>query len=108
MQYEHHVVNYLYVMPVVRNGVGGLIVPNDHEKSEWARMGESALDAGYDGVARRYLSAGTHPNGQPMLIERFDALQCAYRSWLCFNDFKAADYMVHGAEHRAHHTGNFT
>lgn len=83
------------------------IIPTDHEKAEWARMGETAFYAGYDGVSHRYMSASCHPKGQPMLLERFDRLQAAYRSWLCWGDYKAADYMVHGAEHRAHHSGNF-
>jgi len=106
-QYEHHIVNYLYVKPLVRTGYRGLITPTEHDKREWGRLAQAAYFAGYNGVGHRYSGAAALRKGEAMLIERFDQLQCAYRSWLCFNDFKAADYMVHGPEHRAHHSGNF-
>jgi hypothetical protein len=83
------------------------ITPTEHEKSEWSRMACAAYAAHYNGVGHRYSGAAAIRKGERMALDKFDALQCAYRSWLCFNDLKAADYMVHGAEHRAHCTGRF-
>jgi hypothetical protein len=84
-----------------------VITITQHEKTEWQRMADAAWSAGYLGVSLRYRLAASVPVGSTMEIARFDALQAAYRSWLTFNDFAAADYMVNPTAHRQQHTGNF-
>ena len=72
-----------------------MMTPTEHEKAEWSRMAQDAYAAGCNAVGHRYstTAACTLIGGQ-IPLATFDALQAAYRSWLCFNDFKAADYMV--------------
>lgn len=70
------------------------ITPSEHEKSEWSRMARAAYAADYNSVGHRYSGAAALHINQPMSLATFDALQEAYRSWLVWGDFKAADYMV--------------
>ncbi len=70
-----------------------MITPNQHEKNEWSRMAQAAYATGeYNAVGHRYSVAASLPHTGTMTLAYFDELQSGYRSWLCWNDFKAADF----------------
>jgi len=83
------------------------MTPNQHEKNEWSRMAKAAYASDLNSIGHRYSGAAALPNGASIHDAEFDALQAGYRSWLCFNDFKAADYAANRPLYHAHSTGMF-
>lgn len=64
-----------------------MIIPNQHEKMEWARMAQAAYFAYRSDVGHVFAVAATLRNNEEMDVARFDWLQDHYRNWLCFNVF---------------------
>lgn len=61
--------------------------PTEHEKREWSRMATAAYSSGRNPIGHRYSMAATLFRGEPMDLQRFDALQNGYRAWLVFNEW---------------------
>jgi len=67
------------------------ITPTDYEKREWSRYAQAAYSAGYNAIGHRFSVAASAPSQATMPCGRFDALQGAYRGWLCYGTFTQAD-----------------
>lgn len=60
-----------------------------HERSEWSRMSDAAIRAGHVSIGIEFMLAASTP-AQTMPLSDWDALQRAYRKWLCFNEYPNA------------------
>lgn len=78
----------------------GVMVPTDHEKSEWSRMARAAYADDWNATGHRFSAAASLESGRSIPLHQFDDLQAEYRSWLiggfyrvvvftCGHDFRA-------------------
>lgn len=61
------------------------INPTQHERSEWARMAQSAYNAGRTDVGHKFSVAAAVFDVCD--VQTFDALQAEYREWLIRGTF---------------------
>lgn len=67
------------------------ITPTEHQKLEWKRMGQAAIDRGLIDIGVRYMEAGHLPRGCRMETEYYDKLQAGFRAWLIDNIYSPAE-----------------
>lgn len=64
-----------------------LMIPNDHEKREWARLAQAAYSAGRNDLGHKFSGWAALRRGEGLPIPTFDALQAIYREWLISGSF---------------------
>lgn len=64
------------------------IIPTEHEKREWSRFANAAYRCGNNEIGHRMSVAASVSRHYQMPLATFDALQRAYRQWLCFNVYR--------------------
>lgn len=60
------------------------ITVTDHNKSEWARMAQSAYRADLNAIGHRFSGAASITRGTRLTCAEYDSLQTLYRAWLVF------------------------
>ena len=63
------------------------MTPSHNEKMEWSRMAMAAYGSDRNDVGHRFSAYASLRSDESIDIRTFDALQNAYRNWLCFNEF---------------------
>lgn len=64
-----------------------MIIVTQYDKDQWSRMAQAAYREGHNEIGHRYSVAASIPAYTQLTVERFDALNIAWRRWLVFNEW---------------------